>query len=37
MIRGKKYGEGKMYYANNKTLFEGRWRDDERDGEGTLY
>jgi hypothetical protein len=26
-----------MYYADSKKVFEGKWRDDEKNGEGTLY
>jgi hypothetical protein len=35
--RGFKHGKGMMYTHKNKKYFEGTWRDNEKNGEGTMH
>ena len=32
---GKKYGKGTMTYSNGANKYEGDWKDDKKNGQGT--
>eukprot|EP00347_Sterkiella_histriomuscorum_P023389 403334820 len=36
-MRDKRHGQGQQYEAKTQQLYDGYWRDDERNGEGVLY
>ena len=37
MRYGKREGYGRLYYQNGLVKYEGKWSDDEPDGEGKMY
>ena len=36
-MRDKRHGHGRFQDFKTKDIYEGQWRDDERNGEGILY